>query len=463
MRISAVKVNDPSSNLYEVSLETAEANQYPLHVVWMLDVSGSMDSVMDTMRQSVQHAMSSLGGRAGALHSIICFDHELKAFHQRLQFQEASSVISQLCAQGGTDFNSPLETLRDRLTLKRTQKETRITVFLSDGRHNPSSEFNPAHWFTELNSRDCYTLVYGLSDSSDYRLERLGHRYSYSNTLAGLQDFLISEIKSMTPSKNISLNTPEGRVLVQKVDRFCSGEVFKLYYCNTSKTASHSFSELILTVDGVVYSISSETVDELERCEKIRLDYACHRFADICSAPQLTKSQRITQLQALVDFVQQLADGEDRQCLLQSISSAVSGYSETASPQRQLTSSSGCSRFTSTMTGSRVHQMGHFTDPGARSNELRVHGDSRVGCSAPADNRRHSGGSHDLEEAKEVHECDQFPTYSCYRDDNEEEQVKQQNCCCCPCPSFWRSRKKSSSSEKLLVNSNSCYSTQNKI
>ena len=160
-----------------------EALRKPNHVVFCLDVSGSMSSGgLDELKEAMNYILDyDLASKNNLQFSskdkitIITFDHRVKKIYDTKYGNDTESVIkyiNSLYASGGTNIYSPSIEAIKILSKEDPNEYTTTVILMTDGQSN-SGSFNSlkSYYLTSKSTTPIYSITFG--DSVEYELEEL--------------------------------------------------------------------------------------------------------------------------------------------------------------------------------------------------------------------------------------------------------------------------------------------------
>ena len=176
MKYPSKKVMTEAINLY------IEKFRKPTHVVFCLDVSGSMygdglRELKDAMRYILDFESASkdkLQFSDNDKISVITFNHEVSKIYDTKLGNETNEVISnidELEANGGTDIYDPsIEALK--LLSKEDGDYTKTVILMTDGQSNGGSFYDLKKYYEKNRIKiPIYSIMFGASD--EYELSRI--------------------------------------------------------------------------------------------------------------------------------------------------------------------------------------------------------------------------------------------------------------------------------------------------
>ena len=177
MKYPSKKVMTEAINLY------IEKFRKPTHVVFCLDISGSMyGSGIEELKEAMDYILDYESASKDKLQfsstdkvSVITFNHEVAKIYETKLGNETSEVIkniNELEANGGTNIYSPSVEALKILTKDDAKEYTKTVILMTDGQSNGGSFYNLKNYY-EKNKLNIpiYSITFGSSD--EYELERI--------------------------------------------------------------------------------------------------------------------------------------------------------------------------------------------------------------------------------------------------------------------------------------------------
>ena len=177
MKYPSKKVMTEAINLY------IEKFRKPTHVIFCLDISGSMygtglEELKDAMTYILDYETASkdnLQFSATDKINIITFNHEVAKIYDTKLGNETKDIIKnieKLEANGGTNIYSPSVEALKILSKENNEEYTKTVILMTDGQSNGGSFYNLKKYYdnNKLNI-PIYSITFGSSD--EYELERI--------------------------------------------------------------------------------------------------------------------------------------------------------------------------------------------------------------------------------------------------------------------------------------------------
>ena len=160
-----------------------EALRKPTHVVFCLDVSGSMyGSGLEELKEAMNYILDEETASKDNLQfskedkiTVITFDHEVKKVYPTKLGSETKEVIeniNKLEALGGTNIYSPTMKALDILRKDDSNEYTKTVILMTDGNSNSGSYTELKNYYTRnKETTPIYSITFG--SSSEYELKKL--------------------------------------------------------------------------------------------------------------------------------------------------------------------------------------------------------------------------------------------------------------------------------------------------
>ena len=177
MKYPSKKVITSAINLYIESLRK------PTHVVFCLDVSGSMygnglSELKDAMNYVLDYDLAStdkLQFSSNDKISVITFNQDVnKVFDTKLgsETKDVIADINKLEASGGTNIYDPSIAALKILNKETTEDYTKTIILMTDGQSNGGSFYELKNYYNKIKSNiPIYSITFGSSD--EYELSRI--------------------------------------------------------------------------------------------------------------------------------------------------------------------------------------------------------------------------------------------------------------------------------------------------
>uniref|UniRef100_UPI003B9F2DC2 Ig-like domain-containing protein n=1 Tax=Aeromonas veronii TaxID=654 RepID=UPI003B9F2DC2 len=236
------------------------------NVQLILDISGSMArdaktgsdknvirSRLDVMKESASQLLDQylVQGQTKVQLIVFSYDAALKGDSSWLDVATAKNIISQLKADGSTDYDNALKLAQNSWggsNSGRLNGATNVSYFLSDGQPNTTDKIDEAEeksWIDHLNKNNVTALAYGMGER-DLDVEQL-NRVAHDGYLkVDGNAVIVPDVTKLPPILLQSVVQPIGGNLLSSVEGYGVG-------------ADGGFVSQ-LTVRGVTYNFNGNTV-----------------------------------------------------------------------------------------------------------------------------------------------------------------------------------------------------------